>query len=66
MACQAGLRVRQVPVEMRARQAGVASQTPLRASLYLIRAVLAMAVSGLRTGQDSTSVSRPVPLAAGA
>ena len=66
MACQAGLRVRQVPVEMRVRQAGVASQTPLRASLYLVRAVLAMAVSGLRTGQDSNFVSQPVPLPAGA
>ena len=65
MACQVGLRVEQVPVEMRVRQAGVASQTPLRASLYLLRAVLAMAVSGLRAGQDIALVSRPLPLAAG-
>lgn len=64
IACQAGLRIRQVPVEMRARQAGVASQTPFRASLYLARAVLAMGVSGLRSGQEHTPLSRALPMAA--
>ncbi len=65
MACRAGLRLRQVPVEMRVRQGGVASQTPLRASLYLLRAMLAMAVSGMRAGHDVALLGRAVPVAAG-
>ena len=43
-----GLRVRQVPVAMRARQGGVASHHPLRAMLYLFRALLILALSLLR------------------
>lgn len=60
----AGLQIRQVPVQMRIREEGVASQTALRASLYLGRAVLAMAVTGMRT--DRHLLTRPAALALGA
>ncbi len=66
MACHAGLKVRQVPVEMRTRQQGVASQTSLRASLYLVRAVIAMVVTGLRPRQDASRVAPALGLGAGA
>ncbi len=66
IACAAGLRVRQVPVHMRVRQAGVASQTPLRASLYLLRAMLAMAVSGMRQREYAALPTRGLAGAAGA
>lgn len=45
IASRAGLRVGQVPVTMRLRQGGSASQSPLRATLYLGRAVLALYVA---------------------
>jgi glycosyltransferase involved in cell wall biosynthesis len=60
----AGLRIRQVPVQMRIREEGVASQTAVRASLYLGRAVLAMAVTGMRS--DRHLLARPAALALGA
>lgn len=45
IAARAGLAVREVPVRMRVRQGGVASQSPLRATLYLGRAGLALYVA---------------------
>ncbi len=45
IACRAGLKVVQVPVAMRERQGGRASQGPLLSSLYLGRAWLALAVA---------------------
>jgi glycosyltransferase involved in cell wall biosynthesis len=45
IAARAGLRVREVPVAMRVRQGGTASQSPVRASLYLGRAILALYVA---------------------
>jgi len=48
IASRAGLRVRQVPVHMRERAGGQPSQTPLRATLYLIRAGLALGMAQLR------------------
>ena len=45
IASRAGLRVAQVPVAMHPRQGGRASQRPLRAGLYLGRAVLALVVA---------------------
>lgn len=53
IAVRAGLRVKQVPVEMWERQAGVPSQTPLKASLYLARALLALAVAVSRRRDHS-------------
>jgi glycosyltransferase involved in cell wall biosynthesis len=52
IAARAGLRVREVPVRMRPRQGGSASQSPFRAGLYLGRAMLALYVALAR---------RPVP-----
>lgn len=43
IASRAGLRVKQIPVEMRPRQGGQPSQSPVKAALYLGRAVLALA-----------------------
>lgn len=45
IAVRSGLVVRQQPTQMRARQAGQASQSPLKASLYLARAVVALALA---------------------
>jgi len=45
IAIRSGLVVTEVPVSMQQRRAGAPSQTPVRASLYLGRAVLALMVS---------------------
>ncbi|HEY0215310.1 MAG TPA: glycosyltransferase family 2 protein [Cellulomonas sp.] len=45
IAARAGLVVRQVPVEMRERQGGRPSHSPLRAAVFLGRAVLALGVA---------------------
>jgi glycosyltransferase involved in cell wall biosynthesis len=45
IACRAGLRITQVPVTMRERQGGRASQGPVLSTLYLGRAGLALAVA---------------------
>ena len=45
IAARSGLRVAQVPVEMRPRQGGTASHSPWRATLYLGRALLALYVA---------------------
>lgn len=57
LAARAGLTVREVGVQMRPRQGGAASQSPVRAGLYLGRAVLALYVALAR---------RPIRLEAGA
>ena len=48
IACRAGLKVTQVPVAMRERSGGTPSQNPLKASLYLARASLALAFAYAR------------------
>ena len=48
IAARAGLRVAQVPVQMRPRRAGVPSQSSWKATLYLFRAVLALVLALLR------------------
>ena len=45
IAHKAGLRIVEIPVSMRSRQGGAASQSPLRASFYLGRALLALYVA---------------------
>jgi len=45
IACRAGLRVRQVPVHMRPRAGGAPSQSPLRAAVFLGRALLALLIA---------------------
>ncbi|HLL68788.1 MAG TPA: glycosyltransferase family 2 protein [Micromonosporaceae bacterium] len=48
IAIRAGLTVHQVPVEMRERQAGTASQSPVRLTVYLLRAALALLLALVR------------------
>jgi glycosyltransferase involved in cell wall biosynthesis len=48
MAARAGLTVTQVPVVMRPRLTGSPSQSPLRAALYLGRAVLVLGLARIR------------------
>lgn len=48
IAMRTGCRVTQVPVEMRGRVGGRASQSPLRASLYLMRAIVALSLALVR------------------
>ena len=48
IAIRAGCTVTQVPVHMRVRAGGQASQTPLRASIYLLRAVVALSLALVR------------------
>lgn len=48
MAARAGMRVAQVPVAMRERATGTASQTPLRAAMYFGRALLVLGLARVR------------------
>lgn len=48
IAARAGLRVTQIPVEMRPRAAGTASQNWVKSTVYLGRVFLALAMSRLR------------------
>ena len=48
IAIRAGCTVTQVPVHMRVRAGGQASQTPLKASVYLLRAVVALGLALVR------------------
>lgn len=48
IASKAGLRITQVGVEMRERQAGEPSHTPLKSAIFLFRAVIAMGVAATR------------------
>jgi glycosyltransferase involved in cell wall biosynthesis len=48
IAIRAGCTVTQVPVAMRMRSGGRASQTPLKASLYLLRALVALGLALVR------------------
>jgi hypothetical protein len=45
---RSGCTVRQVPVDMRVRSTGRASQNTLRASIYLARAVVALLLALVR------------------
>ena len=57
IAARAGLVVRQVPVRMRPRQGGRASQSPVRATLYLGRAMLALFVALARSAPAGAAES---------
>ncbi len=48
IAMRVGCSVTQVPVRMRPRQGGQASQSPFRAGLYLVRAVMALGLALVR------------------
>jgi glycosyltransferase involved in cell wall biosynthesis len=55
IAIRAGCTVTQVPVQMRARQGGQASQTPVRAAIYLARAVVALALALVRKWPEAAT-----------
>jgi glycosyltransferase involved in cell wall biosynthesis len=48
VAHRAGLRIRQVPVAMRARESGTASTNPARSAVYLLRVVVAVGLAMVR------------------
>ena len=48
IAIRSGCTVRQVPVEMRQRQGGTPSQSPIKAAIYLFRAVVALVLALVR------------------
>jgi glycosyltransferase involved in cell wall biosynthesis len=48
IALRSGCTVAQVPVNMRARSLGRASQTPIRAAVYLLRAIVALGLALMR------------------
>ena len=48
LAHRAGLRIAQVPVEMRPRQGGAPSHGPIKASLFVLRAFLVLLLALLR------------------
>ena len=54
IALRVGCTVRQLPVEMRPRTVGQASQSPLRATLYLVRAVVALGLALVRRWPAAT------------
>ncbi|MBL0747199.1 glycosyltransferase family 2 protein [Nocardioides baculatus] len=54
IAIRVGCTVRQVPVEMRPRTVGQASQSPLRATVYLARAVVALGLALVRRWPAAT------------
>ena len=60
IAIRAGCTVTQVPVQMRERQGGQASQTPVRAAIYLSRAVVALALALVRKWPEAPTPPLPV------
>jgi glycosyltransferase involved in cell wall biosynthesis len=62
IAIRAGCTVTQVPVQMRERQGGQASQTPVRAAIYLSRAVVALALALVRKWPETPTPPVPVPV----
>lgn len=64
IAIRAGCTVTQVPVQMRVRQGGQASQTPVRAAIYLARAVVALALALVRKWPEAPVPPPPAELEA--
>ncbi|NMI01543.1 glycosyltransferase family 2 protein [Pseudonocardia acidicola] len=56
IAHRAGLTIRQVPVAMRPRETGMASQNPLRSAVYLFRVVVAVALALIRRTPRASEV----------
>ncbi|CAM2979146.1 glycosyltransferase family 2 protein [Actinomyces slackii] len=61
IAVRSGLRVRQVGVSMRARQAGTPSNNPVKAAVYLVRSMFALLVSLTRRPASRRQAADPVP-----
>lgn len=62
IAARSGCTIRQVPVAMRPRAGGTASQTPVRAVIYLARAIVALGLALVRRW-PSTLETQPKELA---
>lgn len=62
IAIRTGCTVRQLPVEMRPRTIGQASQTPLKAAVYLLRAVAALGLALVRRWPATTETLEPETL----
>ena len=60
IALRAGCTVAQHPVQMRIRQGGRASQTRVRAALYLGRAIVALTLALVREWPESPASTAPV------
>ncbi|MGI8645095.1 MAG: glycosyltransferase family 2 protein [Nocardioides sp.] len=60
IALRTGCTVTQIPVGMRLRQHGRASQTPVRAALYLMRAVIALGLALVRKWPTALENAREV------
>jgi len=58
IACRAGLRVRQVGVEMRPRSGGAPSHSPVKAVVFLGRAILALVIALSRPMRQSKGDAR--------
>ena len=52
MAISNGLKVRQVPVNMRERQGGTPSSGPLKSAIYLVRSLFAYGISVSRRPEE--------------
>lgn len=61
IAIRSGCTVTQVPVEMRVRQGGVASQSSFKAAIYVARAVVALALALVRTWPELPLPAAPAP-----
>jgi glycosyltransferase involved in cell wall biosynthesis len=59
---KAGLRVREVPVTMRPRVAGTPSQSPLKAAVYLARAMLVLVLAVIRTHPEAVPADLGQPV----
>lgn len=57
IAARSGLRVRQVPVAMRVRAAGVASHNPWKSTVYLARAMLALVFALVRPARPLRKIA---------
>lgn len=64
IASRAGCRVTQVPVTMRVRAAGQASQSPVKAAVYLARAMVALVLALLRDWSSQVELDQPLSEAA--
>ncbi len=61
IAIRAGCTVTQVPVQMRVRQGGRASQSSFRAAVYVARAVVALSLALVRTWPEFPAPAAPAP-----
>lgn len=64
IAARAGCRITQVPVTMRARTAGRASHSPVKAAIYLFRAVVALLLALVRDWPAQLEEGAPAPTTA--